>query len=497
MTKTKKIFTGRNKAILFLDNELSRDYNGKLFYNEEGVAVPPDETKNDDLPTFRDEGDYRFFMYRQISATIVGENSWKATDFSKGNVLKKSTQMLHKRPAYREHWAYVGNAIGQVLNPTWQNAYTNSAGQEIPAGIDAEFAMNKEMPSLQELIMHMSSAYNPYDAASVGVVFEWEASHKFESMWDFYDNIGTEIEDEDGKVTMVRRIATKILEYQESSLVSFGADFFARQKDGKNEVKYSREDVMGGISLKQEDPFFKSEFDEKGKYYVFSSALNYSKLESKDKELNSDRDKKTTPMKTEKLIGFALTLLGASSVEDLDEANIPQEVAEGVTYAKLLEESNKVTSLEADVATSKTSLATLKSEKEALDTKVVTLTKSLTTEQQKNEQLTETIEANKAKVVYADKYREDLVEKAKALYTAKNEGDVSDVLLAEFETNDIPTLEEKVKLFGGDIGFSGSCAKCGSKDFKFRSSREDGKEGDDVIETKEAEDEPMWKRHIN
>ena len=48
--------------------------------------------------------------------------------------------------------------------------------------------------------------------------------------WEFYDKLGTIAEDG----TMVRRIATRIISYKETSLVSHGADPFAQLiKDNK------------------------------------------------------------------------------------------------------------------------------------------------------------------------------------------------------------------------------------------------------------------------
>lgn len=67
---------------------------------------------------------------------------------------------------------------------------------------------------------------------SVTVQFEWKPSHNFESPYEFYDKLGTY----DEKGEMVRRIATRIISYKETSLVSHGADPFAQKLDGKGHI---------------------------------------------------------------------------------------------------------------------------------------------------------------------------------------------------------------------------------------------------------------------
>lgn len=173
------------------------------------------------------DADFVSIPWRLISATIVGANTWKATDFSDTKVLKAATKLLNNKPVYKDHNTDLENWVGDVTNPTWEEAYVDSSGLSIPAGING--------------LINIDAATNPKIARgalrgvifsnSVTVLFEYEPSHIFKNEDDFEQNIGTVI---DGR--MVARRVTKIDDFFETSLLWLGADPFAKKIDKKGEL---------------------------------------------------------------------------------------------------------------------------------------------------------------------------------------------------------------------------------------------------------------------
>lgn len=166
-------------------------------------------------------------VYRMLSNCIVSKN-YNPTEFP-AKVLKDSMHLLVGQTINCDHETEIGNAIGAVKSVVWQNAYTDEeTGITIPAGINGVFRIDaKANPRIARGInMDPPSIHSN----SVTVMFEWKPSHTFEKEWEFYDKLGTIAEDG----TMVRRIATRIICYKETSLVAHGADPFAQIiKNGK------------------------------------------------------------------------------------------------------------------------------------------------------------------------------------------------------------------------------------------------------------------------
>lgn len=171
-------------------------------------------------------------MFRMLSSCIVAKN-YNPTEFPK-KVLKESMHLLVGQTVNCDHETDVANAIGTVKSVSWQEAYTEN-GVEIPAGINAVLKIDgiSNPRIVRGIYMDPPSIHSN----SVTVMFEWKPSHKFVKEWEFYDKLGTIAEDG----TMVRRIATRIIAYKETSLVSHGADPFAQLiKNGKiNNPQYA------------------------------------------------------------------------------------------------------------------------------------------------------------------------------------------------------------------------------------------------------------------
>lgn len=159
--------------------------------------------------------------FRLLSATIVGAGSWKATDFTNTLMLKSSVNKLDRKPVYYDHDTDLLNWVGIVQSPKWTESFTNPDGQIVPAGIDGIISIDaKTNPKIARGVLIGSIFSN-----SVTVDFLWEMSHPFESEDEFERRVGSL--GTDGK--MIRRVATTIIDYYESSLVWLGADPFAKK----------------------------------------------------------------------------------------------------------------------------------------------------------------------------------------------------------------------------------------------------------------------------
>lgn len=165
-------------------------------------------------------------VFRMLSNCIVAK-PYSPTEFP-AEVLKTAMHLLVGQTVNCDHATDIGNAIGSVVETYWQEAYTDENGVEIPAGINARLKIDaKANPRIARGInMDPPSIHSN----SVTVMFEWKPSHEFEDKWEFWDKLGTY--DKDG--VLIRRIATKIIAFKETSLVSHGADPYAQLiKDGK------------------------------------------------------------------------------------------------------------------------------------------------------------------------------------------------------------------------------------------------------------------------
>ena len=167
-------------------------------------------------------------IFRLLSNCIVSKN-YNPTEFP-ADVLKASMPLLVGQTVNCDHETNIGNAIGSVVEVFWQEAYKTADGQEIPAGINGKLKIDaKANPRIARGInMDPPSIHSN----SVTVQFEWKPSHDFEKPWEFWDKLGTY--DENGQ--MIRRIATRIISYKETSLVSHGADPFAQLLDNKGKI---------------------------------------------------------------------------------------------------------------------------------------------------------------------------------------------------------------------------------------------------------------------
>lgn len=196
-----------------------------LFSNIDYNTFFPDVQPKDFNP---EEDEFIEPIFRLLSNCIVSKN-YNPTEFP-ADVLKASMPLLVGQTVNCDHETNIGNAIGSVVEVFWQEAYKTADGQEIPAGINGKLKIDaKANPRIARGInMDPPSIHSN----SVTVQFEWKPSHDFEKPWEFWDKLGTY--DENGQ--LIRRIATRIISYKETSLVSHGADPFAQLLDNKGKI---------------------------------------------------------------------------------------------------------------------------------------------------------------------------------------------------------------------------------------------------------------------
>lgn len=393
-----------------------------------------------EMPEVPTDDDYAFFPFRHLSKTTVGAGSFQATDFAKGNVLRDAVPLLSRVPAYTNHMIWVGNEIGVVGEAEWQNKTTNTKGEDIPAGINAPFVIDRKL--YPNLVRKLNSLYgSPIDSASVTVGFIWEPSHDFEHPEDFYWHLGEVLED-----NMVRRIVSSIEGFEESSLVWSGADPYAKYLDNKKLVP--NPDVYRTI----EGGRFKNERQAKEAWYQeFLQQRHYFVMDSEQPQrvqkfslrLHKTPHNKYTDVPTrrpgsaqtkismnEKILILLAAQLGTTT-EQLSEEMLND-------YAFMKKEDKR--SLE-----SKVQNATV------MESKVQTLEQERDQIKEQLNQLTQQRAEEKTFTEFGKKHLALRRDEAKKLYTKFTNGEPKEAILKSIDSWDIETLEASMESWGGSL----------------------------------------------
>ena len=395
--KGKDIAIMASGGIRFLDE---KDITGrKVLEKSQAFAAVPTEAK---------EEDFARILYRQISSGITGSGTWKSTNFSE-SVLRKAIPMFEGKTVYKNHDTTVGEHVGTIGQAVWQDQTTNSQGVVIPSGVNAPFILDKIVHPV--LVRELTSPYPPVKSVSIGVMFEWEASHDFEDEWQFSEMIGEKI---DG--VEVTRVATNIEQIFESSLVWEGADPYAKKigSDGK-------------VSLER------AEYDKK---HGFEKTVKEgTKEEQKEKIMQHKK------------------ILALFGVESLEEA---EAKAEGVVLTAKEEYAKKDDVWKVKLADKIAELESAKKEVAELATAKATIA-SLETF------------AKHGKAAH-----EERVGEAKRLYIASLGADKqpSELMIQDIEASSYDVLAAKIEMFGGKVEsqFTRTCNKCGCTDVSLKSS---------------------------
>lgn len=320
----------------------------------------PDVTPEDLDPQ---DADFIYPVYRLLSEVIIDPKGM-AVDFSQTKALKKSMPLLVGQSIYIDHETATGTAMGTVMETYWQESYTLD-GKVIPAGINGILKIDgKSNPRISRAIMMTPPAIH---STSVSINFSWKPSHPQMDENEFYGLLGTFAKD--GR--RVTKIVDEVRAYFELSLVSHGADPFAKQiRDGKI--------VMATQASRLYDMSLSANLVKKQPYMVLSSgdplpygyaAMSFKALDSFDTNLfNNENTESNMDLTT------LIEQLGLSATEITDEATFTAyvksqlELAAGVADLNTQVETltNEKTDLESQVQT-------LTSEKETLSNKITAL----------------------------------------------------------------------------------------------------------------------------
>lgn len=440
--------------------------------------------------------DFIPFPFRLLSATVVAPFTWRATEFTE-NVLKKSVKLITDKPVFTEHYTGVDNVIGTVKSPKWVNASTEN-GENIPGGMDGVLLLDSKIcPTICRNLMSGSLFSN-----SVTVVFDWKPSHEFEDPYEFRKNIGKP--GSDGK--MVRRVATEIHAYRESSIVYLGADPYAklRSKDDGTLVQIEHGTTYN-LSFEKEPDNVKTSYTE-GKSYSISCGMSKEILSlAQGLRKIPFPGVKNLPKMNEKFIAALYKVMGIATGTDPETLTEEQlaDVVKLSTGQKVVsltgETSGGIFIMEGEDALKGLSVEGLtkdnllsfdtnfvpKSEKDAETDKVTKLTKDveiLSKDKKRLEPLA------KAGETFLQTKRKEVIR----LYKAAALDKATPAVIALFENANVESLDGLLKQYTTDaaeLTFKGVCKDCNSNNFTFQHSMEDeaGDKGGKAAEELSAE----------
>lgn len=211
------------------DDDDSDDVEVEGSVSPDGLTLNTTTTVEDCKPK---PEDYVYVAFRALTATIVASETWRSTDFTGDGVLKAAMPFLIGKQVYKDHGTWtIDNVCGIVTSATYSGTSVGADGTVVPAGIDVLLRFDVKLQS--DLVRKLLSEPAEIQSCSVGVSFMWEPSHNFTKGdgtfdWNvFYQALGGP--GEDG--AQVTRVVTEVLGIDEISLVTFGADPYAKILD--------------------------------------------------------------------------------------------------------------------------------------------------------------------------------------------------------------------------------------------------------------------------
>lgn len=428
------------------------------------------------------EEDFVNVPFRMLSATVVAAGTWRSTDFTDTEVLKRAVNKLANKPVYKEHDTDLDNCVGLVKNPKFSEAFTASDGQKIPAGLDGIISIDGKCNYKLARNVLSGAVYSD----SVTVEFDWVPSHIFEGEnadYDFERNVGKII---DGR--MVCRKVVEIIDFYEVSLVWLGADPYAKQIDTDGDL------INVDNSSTYSDDVVQTHYKKEGKYEIrLGLAKNVLSLSKFDGKFNQN-SLKTGEMKiTDKALEALRKKLKLADGAEITDAHIVAIEGLEESAPDNSELANAVSELTGEKieanAKPEEILAKLKSYKGVKTEEFSKLSAALTdlsAEKEKSAALqgeVGTLKADKAaleasiaemkpKVVVADSYISAERKEVKRLYNLSMGGKPVAAVEAIIEKATIEELAGLKAQYTKNVteNFSGKCKSCGSSEFEFKSS---------------------------
>jgi hypothetical protein len=379
------------------------------------------------------ESEFIYPVFRLLSEVIL--NTYQGPiDFTKPGVLKKSKSLLVGQTINVDHETAVGNAIGAVVETEWQESYVSSTGVKVPAGINGTFKIDgKANPRLARGIMMDPPSIH---SNSVTVTFEWEKSHPKMADEEFRNKMGTY----DGKGVLVRRVVSNITFYQETSLVSHGADPWAQKIKGDGEIN---------------NPKYANTIQKRfSAIPIFYDWKNTEQL----RQINPTEQKNDN---MENLIALAEKFgFTPAEGEEITIENLTAHIEGKITSVETLTQ---------EVANLQTEKENLTQEVTTLTNKVTELEGEVTTLKEGKSELSDDDKDNmeRGKTVLSEK-RNKVVQLYKTLYADK--ADVN--IIATIENSNFETAESFNTTYQAefDAKYPHTCQKCHSTDVSRRTS---------------------------
>ena len=456
--------------------------------------------------------------FRLLSATMVAGGTWRATDFSKGTILKDSIDKLAGKPVYKDHNTDLDNWVGIVKVPKWTESFTDVKGNKIPAGIDALLSIDaKTNPKIARGVLSGGIFSN-----SVTVDFNWVPSHDIENQYEFDQKVGQI--GEDGR--MICREVVEILDYYESSLVWLGADPYAKLIDSQGSLV--NPDLTNAYEVENEN--VRNGYSKEGKYSVsFSTTqglISLSRLQATKNNNNMEPilealrlalgigvEVEVTPAMVatlslttepdaaiarkvnnfERLSKVALASADTDEVTPIVAAGEEAEVSETISeelvalkkadLAKLKASANTLESLKiGDAPVTQEALTSLQAEAG----KVTSLTAELAKATEDKNTAEASLAAELPFAIQGKSFVAKQQNEAIRLYKLSAGEKASEAVEKLFKEAKPEAVEGLLNQYAGSVtaAFNGRCKKCESTDFEFKSSFGtglDGKKPDEVI----------------
>jgi hypothetical protein len=201
------------------------------------VTFVPGTSQEDFTPK---DSDFIYPSFRLLSETQV-RNGWSGViDFSEPGVLKEAMPLFLGQTVYPDHEMSVGNALGSVASVEWQEARVEN-GVTIPAGVNGKLKIDAVAnPRIARLLLMKPPGIH---SSSTTVSFAWKKSHEGMGDDEFEDKMGSF--GEDGR--LICKQVTKIDRIYEQSLVSHGADKFAKINQSETEEAANSESARSFV----------------------------------------------------------------------------------------------------------------------------------------------------------------------------------------------------------------------------------------------------------
>lgn len=402
-------------------------------------------------------------MFRLLSAAVVAKK-YNPTEFPE-EVLKESMPLLLGQTVYCDHESDVGNAVGAVSSVEWQDSYQED-GIIIPAGINGVLKIDGvSNPRIARGIMMDPPSIH---SNSVTVEFTWEPSHQFEDLYEFYSKLGTY--GEDGQ--MIRRIATKIIGYKETSLVWHGADPFAQIiKNGKlNNPAYAGSQYYSFSEEKAAEANSPSKRVAMYDFKSFSEKLpKYNTSQSYNEGVKKDNHTNQLNKQSMKdLQQFLESLFGENllTLNDTEGKEVTADMA--LSQVKNLVQQNK--DLIASKGDLENEITSLKEEKSNLEKEVAKYKVG-----------------HESWAEHVKSFREDTVAQYRKVMGDKVDENI--ISLLEGENTTFETLAALRKTYDAQLEekFPMQCAECGSHNVNRASSVSEGEAKSDKVESRKAD----------